>query len=269
MRLPVIMSFLCFARIASAASVPNFDITEDCKSTMYIEKSQLDHCIESEQKAHDLLPQLIDSIPIDDIDRCISNVSRNNVGSYVGLVVCIELNEHFGKDNPRNSVQTNPPAMPTSIQTTRAQNQSEKNKHPSPAGGAGHAYSEPASPTVRPPVDPIVTGRINQQTRAIKFRFDRDLGIGSVGPDVKELQILLNTKGFRVAESGPGSPGHEVDIFDTGTRAALIEFQMAHAPQILAPFGFTKATGIFGNTTRKYVNASSHGRVTGRDFGAM
>jgi hypothetical protein len=96
--------------------------------------------------------------------------------------------------------------------------------------------------------------REGMRTPATKFHFERDLGIGSVGPDVKKLQIFLNTNGFHVADTGPGSPGHEINVFDANTRAALIEFQQAHAAQILVPYGIAKATGFLGSATREYIS---------------
>jgi len=43
--------------------------------------------------------------------------------------------------------------------------------------------------------------------------FNRNLTVGSVGSDVKCLQVLLNTNGFKVATTGAGSPGAETSTF--------------------------------------------------------
>ena len=65
------------------------------------------------------------------------------------------------------------------------------------------------------------------------------------GEDVKALQQWLNANGYRVAESGPGSPGNETSKFGGATRAALIKFQKA--------MGITPAVGYFGPKTRAAV----------------
>jgi len=78
------------------------------------------------------------------------------------------------------------------------------------------------------------------------FVFTRDLSIGMVGPDVKELQKFLNTNGFIVAETGAGSPGEETSKFGAATRAALIKFQKANK--------ISPAVGYFGSLTRNVVN---------------
>ena len=65
------------------------------------------------------------------------------------------------------------------------------------------------------------------------------------GADVKALQQWLNANGYRVAESGPGSPGNETSRFGNATRSALIKFQKAN--------GITPAAGYFGPKTRAAV----------------
>lgn len=78
---------------------------------------------------------------------------------------------------------------------------------------------------------------------------------GATGNDVRNLQKLLNEKGFTVATEGPGSKGNETNLFGFATKEALIKFQEAHAEEILVPAGLTKGTGFFGEYTRKYVNS--------------
>lgn len=89
------------------------------------------------------------------------------------------------------------------------------------------------------------------------FVFTRSLRLGSSAEDVRRLQIYLNTHGFPVAASGPGSPGNESDTFGSLTRAALIRFQEAHASDILIPAGLSKGSGVMGPATIAYVNAHS------------
>jgi len=88
-------------------------------------------------------------------------------------------------------------------------------------------------------VKPILKTTITKPTS-----FPRDLTFGSVGEDVRALQVYLNNHDFIVATSGEGSPGHEVLTFGNKTKAALIKFQKANG---------ISATGYFGPITRKAV----------------
>lgn len=85
------------------------------------------------------------------------------------------------------------------------------------------------------------------QNASANARFNRDLQAGTSGDDVKGLQIFLNTHGFTVASSGPGSPGNETSFFGGLTRAAVIAYQKAK--------GITPAVGYFGPLTRGAVNS--------------
>lgn len=84
--------------------------------------------------------------------------------------------------------------------------------------------------------------------------FLTDLRLNSRSADVRRLQQYLNTHGFLVAKNGPGSPGQEIDLFGKATRAALMRFQAAHAKEILKPYGLKSPSGIFGSSTRGYIN---------------
>jgi hypothetical protein len=77
--------------------------------------------------------------------------------------------------------------------------------------------------------------------------FTRNLTIGSQGEDVRALQVYLNTHGFVLTTTGPGSPGHETNLFGSLTRDALAKFQAAK--------GISPAAGYFGPLTRAYVNS--------------
>ncbi|HOZ36601.1 MAG TPA: Ig-like domain-containing protein [bacterium] len=78
------------------------------------------------------------------------------------------------------------------------------------------------------------------------YQFTRDLKIGLMGEDVKELQKYLNANGFVLAADGSGSPDKETDKFGSLTRNALIKFQQAN--------DISPAVGYFGPVTRKFVN---------------
>jgi peptidoglycan hydrolase-like protein with peptidoglycan-binding domain len=81
--------------------------------------------------------------------------------------------------------------------------------------------------------------------------FNRTLGRGMRGEDVRKLQAFLNSHGFEVAASGDGSSGQETEEFGAKTEAALIRFQEANAIAI----NLTRFTGLFGEATRAYVNS--------------
>ena len=76
--------------------------------------------------------------------------------------------------------------------------------------------------------------------------FTRNLEIGTTGDDVRALQVFLNTHGYVVTSSGPGSSGNETTLFGGLTKAALIKFQQAN--------NITPAAGYFGPKTRAAVN---------------
>ncbi len=83
----------------------------------------------------------------------------------------------------------------------------------------------------------------------------KNLKLGDDNAEVKLLQEFLNSRGFLVAESGPGSIGQETTRFGRGTQDALIKFQEFNSELILKPFGLTQGTGIVGEMTRKLINS--------------
>lgn len=88
------------------------------------------------------------------------------------------------------------------------------------------------------------------------YQFTQNLKLGSSGVQVLELQKSLNALGFTVANTGAGSPGNETSYFGVLTKNAVIKYQEAHVPEILAPFGLTQGTGNFFAATRAYMNAN-------------
>ncbi|MDE2188295.1 MAG: peptidoglycan-binding protein, partial [Patescibacteria group bacterium] len=77
--------------------------------------------------------------------------------------------------------------------------------------------------------------------------FNRSLSLGSVGSDVKDLQVFLNNHGFIISYYGNGSPGHESTYFGPATQASLSRFQAAH--------GIFPSVGYFGPKTIQFVNS--------------
>lgn len=79
--------------------------------------------------------------------------------------------------------------------------------------------------------------------------FVSNLTIGNTNQEVHLLQRFLNANGFRIAQSGAGSPGNETAYFGPATRAALAKFQAAN--------GISPASGYFGAITRNAINRMS------------
>ncbi len=46
--------------------------------------------------------------------------------------------------------------------------------------------------------------------------------------EVRVLQEFLNNNGFRVSQTGPGSPGNETEIFGPATHSAVVRWQIAN-----------------------------------------
>lgn len=85
--------------------------------------------------------------------------------------------------------------------------------------------------------------------------FSRDLGTGSTGQDVKDLQEFLNMDpDTRVALSGVGSAGMETMTYGPLTAAAVSKFQVKYRSEILTPLGLVNATGYFGASSRDKAN---------------
>ena len=83
---------------------------------------------------------------------------------------------------------------------------------------------------------------------ASSYNFTRNMTVGTVGEDVRDLQRYLNSHGFVVSVSGPGSPGNETAMFGGATRAALARLQAAN--------GISPAIGYFGPVTRNFIMSS-------------
>jgi len=95
-----------------------------------------------------------------------------------------------------------------------------------------------------------------------EFRFTRYLRFRDQGVDVKYLQIILNVDpATRLASSGVGSPGNEVETFGNITLNAVKKFQQKYASEILHPWGITAPTGIVEIQTVKKLNKILEGEV--------
>jgi len=93
-----------------------------------------------------------------------------------------------------------------------------------------------------------------EEEASMTCNFTRNLSVGTTGADVKDLQKLLNAKGFMVAASGAGSAGSETEYYGQLTANAVAAMQEAYASEVLAPLGLTAGTGYFGAATRAKAN---------------
>ncbi|MCX6764877.1 MAG: peptidoglycan-binding domain-containing protein [Candidatus Nealsonbacteria bacterium] len=88
------------------------------------------------------------------------------------------------------------------------------------------------------------------------FTFKNTLKFGMVLPEVKYLQLFLNSDSqTKLTDVGVGSPGDETNFFGVLTKAAVVKFQEKYASEILTPLGLTKGTGIVGKATINKINS--------------
>lgn len=94
---------------------------------------------------------------------------------------------------------------------------------------------------------------VASSTRSLcqNYPFTRTLRFGMTGEDIRGLQKLLNCLGFTLGTSGPGSPGHETNLFVDRTYTAVKRFQETYAFDVLVPIKAGKGTGIFGFLSQK------------------
>ncbi len=221
---------------ASAASLPEFDIKALCGAGQSQDPSSrlaAEECADNERVARDLLQRSVAALSEESVQQCAKMVSEGPAGSYLALLGCIEQSKKAAGEATRDG----PPQSPPGIATQGS----------SPSALAGSALA-PNQTDISPRAEQVKSSNIASTPSS--FHFSHDLGLHLVDPEVKQLQIFLNRHGFPVAADGPGSPGHEVEIFGRGTKAALELFQRAHAKEI----AITQATGHFGAATRKYIN---------------
>ena len=82
----------------------------------------------------------------------------------------------------------------------------------------------------------------------------KDLNLGDSDSQVKILQQRLNKLGFKIAESGSGSPGNETEYFGALTREAVKRFQCAKNI-VCSGSESTTGYGQVGPKTRAVLNA--------------
>ena len=108
-----------------------------------------------------------------------------------------------------------------------------------------------APATTTPTTAPIIN-----DTPKVVATLTSNLKLGSTGSQVLALQKLLNSVGFKIAKSGPGSPGQETTNFGSLTKAAVERFQCA---QNIVCKGSESSTGYgyVGVKTRAVLLANS------------
>jgi len=103
-----------------------------------------------------------------------------------------------------------------------------------------HAPASTASP---PPLTPVPTPPVSAACN-----FTRDLYQGVSGNDVLCLQRYLNSSGFIIAASGPGSPGNETNYYGPLMSKAVSKWQIAN--------NISPASGNFGPLSRAKFNVT-------------
>ena len=114
---------------------------------------------------------------------------------------------------------------------------------PTRSSGGSRKVAPQAMPAILPVTMPTTT-TISGISPILPFT--RNLITGSSGNDVKNLQRYLNSKGFTVALTGPGSQGNETNYFGALTRQALARFQKAN--------NIYPSVGYFGPITRGFIS---------------
>lgn len=83
----------------------------------------------------------------------------------------------------------------------------------------------------------------------------RDLTIGSVGEDVRDLQMFLNSNtSTAISGTGDGSTGKETTYFGQLTADAVMRFQNVYPEETYKKAGLSSANGFVGSLTRALIN---------------
>jgi hypothetical protein len=157
-------------------------------------------------------------------------VSLSLISLFVFGISIAQSGDGYGEDGPFTAeetniyLQSNTPTAPAPVKT--------------PAQVANGALS----------------GNYSTQALSCPYAFERDLYTGSVGEDVKLLQVILNSDNRTlISYEGPGSRGQETTSFGGATKEAVKRFQALFIEYV----GI--ANGRFGPRTRTVMNAICNG----------
>jgi len=141
----------------------------------------------------------------------------------------------------------------TPVQTTIEETPVVEKKRRSGGGGGGGSSRTITTTTNNEELIVMLTAQLNALiaqlnalTAASGGTFTRDLKVGTTHPEVITLQRYLNSKGFIITTTGPGSPGNETSYYGAKTAMAVRKFQISK--------GIT-STGNIGPRTRAALNA--------------
>jgi Putative peptidoglycan binding domain len=113
----------------------------------------------------------------------------------------------------------------------------------------GATTTASTSPPTAPTTSSSSTQSMTAAPPSTSYQFTLNRQLWDESPDILALQQFLNSHGFTVASTGPGSPGNETDYFGTKTYQALVKFQQGNN---------LPATGYFGPLTRALINSQPH-----------
>lgn len=128
-----------------------------------------------------------------------------------------------------NDLTVGPTTTRRRVSGSYSPNRSHQSVQPQPVVDGQPAVPDAAEPTLPPLV------------------LTRNLFYGVQGADVKWLQQFFNAHGFKLADTGPGSPGNETEFFGPLTRDAAMRYQQAK--------GITPVAGYVGPITRGFINS--------------
>ena len=190
------------------------------------------------------------------------NTSGVSNGSHVLTVVA--------RDAAGNSKTSSSVSVTIANTVTTTTSGSSSGSGGSSGGGGGSGGSSGSQSVVSAPISPLgtftptVTQKVvvtavatciptKTESATTTYAFKTNLSLGSAGTDVKKLQELLNSQGYTVSTSGPGSKGQETTTFGPATLKAVQKFQTAYK---------VTPTGIVGSITRLLLSSLSFKTVT-------
>lgn len=166
--------------------------------------------------------------------NCLNTNTCNDISFKVSLK---------DEDNTGGTVSTTTPATSTPTETSSSRGRSGSRRNVSSTNSAPQGQLSAADIVTTGPTENQPLGSYLDENRLSSINMDLEYGM--THPNVKRLQKLLNSLGYKLAESGPGSPGNETEYFGSLTRAALAKYQ--------ADNGIAPAAGYFGPITRAFL----------------